>query len=54
MPEHPHTWVDTKGDDDLSNDVFIDGSFQLLAENGSHPTDFFDGDFCTIVQSLLG
>ena len=27
--------VDTKGDDDLSNDEFIEGSFQLLADNGA-------------------
>ncbi len=46
--------VDTKGDDDLSNDEFIDGSFQLLDENGAHPGYFFDGDFCEIVQDLLG
>src|SRR4051794_40024565 len=45
--------VDTKGDDDLSNDVFIDGSWQLLSENGSHPGFFFDGDFCDIVRDLL-
>ena len=29
--------VDTKGDNDLSNDVFVDGSFELLADHGSHP-----------------
>ncbi len=46
--------VDTKGDDDLSNDEFIEGSFQLLDENGAHPGYFFDGDFCEIVQDLLG
>ncbi len=46
--------VDTKGDDDLSNDEFIEGSWALLAENGSHPGFFFDGDFCEIVNDLLG
>jgi hypothetical protein len=46
--------VDTKGDADLSNDEFIEGSWQLLSENGSHPGFFFDGDFCEIVQDLLG
>jgi hypothetical protein len=46
--------VDTQGDNDLSNDVFIDGSFQLLAANGSHPGFFFAGDFCDIVRDLLG
>ena len=29
--------VDTKGDTDLDNDVFIEGSFELLADHGSHP-----------------
>ena len=48
--------VDTKGDDDLSNDEFIEGSWALLAENGSHPGFFFDfdGDLCDIVNDLLG
>ena len=46
--------VDTKGDDDLSNDEFIEGSWELLAENGNHPAFFFDGDFCEIVNDLLG
>jgi len=46
--------VDTKGDDDLSNDEFIEGSWALLDENGSHPGFFFDGDFCEIIQDLLG
>ena len=45
--------VDTKGDDDLSNDEEIPGSFQLLADNGSHPAWHFDGDFCEIVVDLL-
>jgi hypothetical protein len=46
--------VDTKGDDDLGNDEFIDGSWALLDENGSHPGFFFDGDFCEIVTDLIG
>ena len=46
--------VDTHGDDDLSNDEFIEGSWALLDENGSHPGFFFDGDFCGIVQDLIG
>src|SRR3954453_15656135 len=44
--------VDTKGDADLSNDEFIDGSFQLLADDGSHE-GFFVDDFCEVVQRLL-
>ena len=45
--------VDTKGDDDLSNDEEVPDSFQLLADNGSHPAWHFDGDFCEIVVDLL-
>lgn len=36
--------VDTKGDSDLGNDVFIEGSWSLLADNGSHPGFYID--FC--------
>ena len=46
--------VDTKGDDDLSNDEEIEGSFELLADNGSHPAWHFDGEWCDIVNDLLG
>ena len=46
--------VDTKGDDDLSNDEFIEDSWELLAETGDHPGFFFTGDFCEIVNDLLG
>jgi len=46
--------VDTKGDDDLSNDEFVEGSWQLLADNGSHPFFSFDGDWCDIVNDLVG
>ena len=46
--------VDTKGDDDLSNDEFIEGSFELLADNGAHPFLHFEGEWCDIVQDLLG
>ena len=48
--------VDTKGDDDLSNDEFIEGSWALLAENGSHPGFFFDFDsgWCDLVNELIG
>jgi hypothetical protein len=45
--------VDTQGDSDLDNDVFIDGSFSLLADNGRHPG--FYADFCEdIAIPLLG
>jgi hypothetical protein len=45
--------VDTKGDADLSNDEFIDGSFQIIADDGSHE-GFYIEDFCAVVQQLLG
>lgn len=46
--------VDTKGDADLSNDEFIDGSWALVADNGSHP-GFNIADWCAdVVQPLLG
>jgi hypothetical protein len=36
--------VDTKGDSDLDNDEFIDGSWSLLKDAGSHPGFYID--FC--------
>jgi hypothetical protein len=36
--------VDTMGDTDLDNDVFIDGSWSLLKDAGSHPGFYID--FC--------
>jgi hypothetical protein len=44
--------VDTLGDNNLDNDIFIDGSFQLLADNGRHPGFF--ADFCDIAADLIG
>jgi hypothetical protein len=44
--------VDTLGDDNLENDIFIDGSFELLADNGRHPG--FYTDFCDIAVDLIG
>jgi hypothetical protein len=47
--------VDTLGDNDPSNDVFVDGSFQVLGIHGPHPMYVWDGNWCTdIVQPLLG
>jgi hypothetical protein len=43
--------VDTLGDSDLDNDVFVDGSFSLLRDSGSHPAFYLD--FCEIVVPLL-
>jgi hypothetical protein len=36
--------VDTKGDTDLENDEFIEGSWSLLKDAGSHPGFYLD--FC--------
>jgi hypothetical protein len=44
--------VDTLGDDNLDNDVFVDGSFELLADNGKHPGFYMD--FCEIAAELIG
>ncbi|MFC6287150.1 hypothetical protein ACFP3Q_16825 [Nocardioides sp. GCM10027113] len=34
--------IDTHGDDDPGNDEFIEGSFELLADRGSHPIWYLD------------
>ena len=44
--------VDTQGDNDLANDVFVDGSFELLADHGSHPA--FYVDFCDVLADYFG
>ena len=36
--------VDTRGDTDLDNDEFIDGSWALLGDHGRHPAFYID--FC--------
>ena len=43
--------VDTLGDTDLENDVFIEGSFSLLADNGSHPGFYLD--FCVELEAYF-
>jgi hypothetical protein len=46
--------VDTKGDDDLSNDEFIEGTGSVLADHGGHP-GFYIEDWCAeVVVPLLG
>lgn len=46
--------VDTKGDDDLDNDEFIEGSDQLLGDHGSHAQWHRTQDeYCAIVNELL-
>jgi hypothetical protein len=42
---------DTKGDTDLDNDEFIEGSFELLADHGSHPGFYMD--FCEMVSDYF-
>ena len=44
--------VDTLGDDNLDNDIFIEGTDELLADNGRHPG--FYADFCDIANDLIG
>ena len=44
--------VDTLGDDNLDNDIFVDDSFELLADSGQHPG--FYADFCDIANDLIG
>lgn len=44
--------VDTLGDDNLDNDVFIEGTDELLADHGSHPGFYLD--FCDIARDLIG
>ena len=44
--------VDTLGDTDLDNDVFIEDSFELLRDAGSHPGFFID--FCEIMVDVIG
>jgi hypothetical protein len=43
--------VDTKGDSDLENDEFIEGSFSFT-DHGDHPG--FTTDFCDIASDLIG
>lgn len=44
--------ADTLGDNDPDNDVFVDGSFELLADHGSHPA--FYVDFCDVIADYFG
>ena len=46
--------VDTKGDTDLDNDEFVEGSFEVLADRGAHPGFYFDEEmFCATVEEAL-
>ena len=45
--------VDTLGDDNLDNDIFIEDSFELVAINGPHPV--LEGvDLCQVARDLIG
>lgn len=44
--------VDTMGDADLENDIFIEDSFELLRDSGSHPAFYIE--FCDIVTDVIG
>lgn len=43
--------VDTKGDTDLDNDVFVEDSFEVLADHGRHPGFYID--FCAEVTDYF-
>lgn len=44
--------VDTLGDANIDNDIFMEGSFELIADNGRHPG--FYADFCEVATGLIG
>ena len=43
--------VDTLGDTDLDNDIFIEDSWELLADHGRHPG--FSFDFCAFMTDYF-
>lgn len=43
--------IDTRGDNDLDNDVFLEESFELLADRGRHPG--FYVDFCDVLTDYF-
>jgi len=46
--------VDTLGDADLDNDIFVEGSDSLIADHGGHPQWHRTGEeYCAIVNELL-
>lgn len=48
---HTRFQVDTKGDTDLANDEFVEGSWELVADRGAHPG--FYVDYCQMAKDLL-
>jgi ethanolamine utilization protein EutP (predicted NTPase) len=46
--------VDTKGDFDLSNDEFIESSFEVLLDAGAHPGFYLaEEEFCAAVEAAV-
>lgn len=43
--------VDTLGDTDLDNDVFVEGSWSLVADHGRHPGFYID--FCDLMRDYF-
>ena len=47
--------VDTKGDMNLDNDEFIDGSFELLKDAGKHPGFYLEEEeSCPFIEEAMG
>ena len=46
--------INTKGDQDLENDVFLDRSFRLLKDAGRHPGfSLEESEFCAFVEEAM-
>jgi hypothetical protein len=46
--------IDTKGDQNLENDVFLDRSFRLLKDAGRHPGFYLEGEeFCALIEEAM-
>jgi hypothetical protein len=43
--------VDTLGDSDLDNDIFIEDSWELVRDSGRHPAFYFD--FCEVMTQYF-
>jgi hypothetical protein len=47
--------VDTQGDADFSNDVFLEDTLRLVKDAGKHPlVTSTDEEFCTVVEKAIG
>ena len=46
--------LDTRGDADPDNDVFIEGSFRFLKDAGKHPAAYStDEEFCAVIDEAI-